>query len=366
MSRFKINKVKLDLTSYPFYVIMGQRKVGKTTLFDGLVKLYTGKPEGGLLISCGDEGGFEAIDNIQVEEALTWDKEPENDEDNRGFVQIVDDLVLNKHDYEIKLVGVDTLDELYRIATEQVYREHRRKYGQFPKSLNDALGGYGAGRDRLKELVVGQLTRLNRAGYAVFVLAHTKSKEKEDVLTGQKYDQITNNLNNDLYGAVADLAAMVVNIITEREIKDNKIVEVKRMMYFRDNGIVDAGGRFKGLPEKLELSPENFMKAFEIGVKSSMEKPIDEKKAEELRQKELAVAEEKRQQLIEEENNSDSERKDELVEKIKDVIKHKATSSNEAKTKIMTKLADLGLSVKELPNASFDVLREFALFLRDI
>lgn len=32
---------------------------------------------------------------------------------------------------------------------------------------------------------------------------------------------------------------------------------------------MDAGSRFKEVPDKLELSAENFMKAFETGVKSS-------------------------------------------------------------------------------------------------
>ena len=40
-------------------------------------------------------------------------------------------------------------------------------------------------------------------------------------------------------------------------------------MYFRDYNFVDAGARFVGLPEKLPLSAENFMKAFEMGVENS-------------------------------------------------------------------------------------------------
>ena len=71
----KINKVQVDLCSYPHYLIMGVKKVGKTTLFADLVDLlYPGHPEKGLLISCGNEEGYKALDDLQYEEAREWDK----------------------------------------------------------------------------------------------------------------------------------------------------------------------------------------------------------------------------------------------------------------------------------------------------
>lgn len=373
MSRFKINKVKLDLTSYPFYIIMGQPKVGKTTLFDRIVKLYTGGPEGGLLISVGKEGGYHAIDNIQVEEAPVWYKDPLDENDSRGFVQIVDDLVENKDKYGIKLVGVDTLDELYNIATEQVFLEHRQLKGSFPKSLNDALGGFGAGRARLTQIVVEQLTRLNRAGYAVFILAHTKNKELKDELTGEPYEVITNNLNRDYFNAVANLAQMVVNIIIERDIdKEGRVIGTKRMMYFRSNGLVDAGGRFEGLPEKLELSAENFMKAFEIGVQNSIKvhKPRSQDEIEKIKEQERKELEEKRQKLLKEEEVSSSERKDNLIKEVVELIKLKATTSEELKNKITDKVKQLGLDIKtlgkSLDGAPLSTLKELSIFLKSL
>lgn len=76
---------------------------------------------------------------------------------------------------------------------------------------------------------------------------------------------------------------MIVNIAMDRAIEKsnikkknsfdkehNKLLDETRMMYFIQSSSIDAGGRFNGLPEKLPLSAENFMKAFEIGVKNSM------------------------------------------------------------------------------------------------
>ena len=115
---FKMNKVKVDLCSYPQYVIIGQRGIGKTTLFRDIVIEEYGSPEFGLLISCGNESGYHALDNLQVEEVREWSKEygfPESEEGvpeefwTRGLVEVIDDLVFNKSNYKIKLVCFDTL-----------------------------------------------------------------------------------------------------------------------------------------------------------------------------------------------------------------------------------------------------------------
>jgi len=377
----KKNKVKLDLASYPHYVIMGQRKIGKTTFFYELVKLITGSSDGGILISLGEECGFNHLEDLMFEEATIWSKEPEEDDDTRGFIQIVNDLVENRNTEwkDIKLIGLDTLDELFGIGTKQVFKEHLLAKGERCKSLNDALGGYGKGKERLLALVNEQIARLNRAGYAVFILAHTKNKLKEDAVTDKKYEIITNNLTDDLYGGVADKAQMIVNIVYDREIKENKnsdgkvvsgtILDSKRMMYFRDdNGLIDAGGRFKGLPEKLELSAENFMLAFEMGVNASKGVTLNEKQKEEIVKQEQKALEEQRIKMVQKEETSDSETKDNLVLDIKDLMKTKLTGGNKEEDgkSIKDKMSEYGLSVKELGNSTLSTLKKFYTFLKNL
>ena len=162
---------------------------------------------------------------------------------------------------------------------------------------------------RVAKLIEDQLQRLNDAGMAVFVLAHTKVKEMSDPLTGDPYEMITNNLDSRFYNPIANKAQMIVNIVMDRniegvstekkKIKDKEIdvtiagrqTTLERYMYFRENLFVDAGGRFKGLPEKLPLSAENFMLAFETGVKNSMGDSVNdyniEKQKEEEHQKNI-------------------------------------------------------------------------------
>ena len=293
----KINKVKADIRSYPPYIIMGQPKVGKTTLFRDLVLLLYGDPSKGLLVSFGDEEGYLASDNLQYEEAKAWD-EDEDENGNRGLVQIVDEVIETQGtDEQIEMIAFDTYDELIAVATQQVYEEHRETYGTYPKSLNDALGGYQRGQDRVCELVREQIGKLRAAKIAVFILAHTKIKTETDALTGLQYEQITNNLTSKFYTCVSGIAQMIVNIVYDRKKEDatntrnkkdaGKVISSERMMVFCNNPFVEAGGRFAGLPEKLPLSAENFMEAFNMGVKNSS-KTVDltVEKMDELRKEE--------------------------------------------------------------------------------
>ena len=145
---FRMNVVQNKLESYRPFGIIGQPKVGKTTFMRDLIIKYTGSPEHGILISCGNENGYKHLDNLQYEVAPVWDKpfgryEEDLPEDlkTRGLVQIIDELVETKQTNGIKIVVLDTIDELYTIAYGQVREEHRKLKGEYPKSLNDSLGG---------------------------------------------------------------------------------------------------------------------------------------------------------------------------------------------------------------------------------
>lgn len=306
---WKKNIVKADLRSYPPYLIMGQAKIGKTQLFRDLVLKNFESEEKGLLVSFSDEEGYLALDKIQVERIVDWDAD-ENAQGERGFVQLVDDLVENKSEYGIEIIGLDTLDKMVEVASKEVYELHRRLKGKYPESMNSALGGFGAGNKKVVDLMLGQIARLRAVGYAIVVLAHTKNKDKVDPVTGEAYEQITNNLISTFYNPIADISQMVVNLVMEREITDGKQIGQKRMMYFVSNGLVDAGGRFNGLPEKMELSADNFMKAFEIGVKNSIigdnsDKIIEERKIAE--EKAIAETSKRVQQEAKEKKQSNEE-----------------------------------------------------------
>lgn len=319
----KRNKVKVDLTSYSHYILMGEAKIGKTTTVYELAKQEYSLDEM-LLISCGNEQGYKALPDIQYEEVLKFNKK-EDSEGNRGFVQVVDDLVKNYKELGIKMVVIDTLDTLFDIGIEHVMEESRRQTGKPSKSLNDCFGGYSRGRDRLLELVMNEIHKLDRLPVALFILGHTKYKGKKDTLTNDEYEQLTTNLRFDFYSPISNSAQMVVNLATERVIEDGVQVDAKRYMYFTSNGLIDCGSRFEGLPEKLELSAENFMKAFKMGVENSLKKSEVKHDIKQLQEEEKKQAEKDLKQVQQEVEQQEKEEEkvslDELKSQLKDKLK---------------------------------------------
>lgn len=344
----KRNKVKLNLGSYPPMLIMGERKVGKSTLCYNLAELVYSLDEM-LLISLGKEKGYKHLDDVQYEEARVWTKKEDPETGERGFIQIVDDIVKNNNEYGLKMVVIDTLDELYSIGTDEVLRQHRIEKGQPCKSLNDAFGGFNRGKDRLVGIVSEAIDRLDRMGIAVFILAHTKWKEKSDAMTGEKYEILTNNLRADLYSEIANSCQIIANITIDRIIEDGKQVGEKRYLNFRSNGMIDCGGRFTDLPEKLELSAENFMKAFEIGVKSSMRNKISDYELEMAKQeeeKELEIEAEKiKNETLAEEKEEEIVDKQVLLDELQAKIK---TAESDVRAKAVAYVKSKGGKPQEL------------------
>lgn len=305
---FKKNIILTMLGDYVHY-IRGVKKVGKTTLFRDLVLQEYGSEEKGLLCSFGDEDGFKSLDRLQYEEFTCWDITEEDyvqkvkdqfvekleatladtmtvDEiytraeqqanqfiekfgKQRGFVQLVDDLVLNNSEHGIKLIGYDTIDKMIEVATTEVIRLSILETGKQCKSINAAFGGYGEGKKRLAKLIQKQTTRLKQIGLNPMVLGHTKYKDKTDEMSGAEYSQLTTSLNSDLDAIFGDTAQVVCTISIDKVIEDGKITGTERMLHFRDDGVVDCGSRFSGMPDSAVLSARNYVDAFNIGVKSS-------------------------------------------------------------------------------------------------
>lgn len=153
----KINRVSLDLSNYYFF-LQGVEKSGKTTLAKDLVLDLYGRPEAGLLMAIGKEKGYKALDNIQAIDIETWD----------DFADTIDDLIEDRDgNKDIKFIFIDTLDELIELAEQETIAYSNRTTGKRCQTLNQALGGYGAGRKHLCKIVDEKLSALKHAGYGL-------------------------------------------------------------------------------------------------------------------------------------------------------------------------------------------------------
>ncbi len=343
--QYKTNEVKVDLASYVHYW-RGIKKVGKTTLFKDLInKLYDGDLSRGLLISCGNENGFKALDGLVYDIAEDWDE----------LDEIITDLIENKSDNNFEFICFDTVDELIKIAQQEVIRLHRREKGVPPSGFNACFGGYGEPRRILTELIDDIMTRLSRAGYGLVWIGHTKFKEIEEK-DGTKYQLLTSNLNTDydlIFSAKADIN-MLINI--EKEIDQHKIQSIQRYMWFRGDGFIDAGGRFTNIDSKVEFSVDNYINTVEKAIRKSIKKDvndsyIEDKKQQERSDKESYYQKHKAELVC---------NKEKLVEKIKSAL---LVLDREKQPLISKKIKALSINIKDLQDNDINKLNELMSFI---
>jgi hypothetical protein len=308
---YKPNKIKIDLGSYRHYW-RGIKKIGKTTLFRDLVLAHYGDLKYGLLISMGNETGYKALDGIYADEARVWSVETlKNDKtikykpkspDEIGFVEIVDDLCKNRYDNEFKILGFDTVDELVSMAITEAFRYHHEKTNKDAKSINEVLGGYNAGRDYVKKIINEQIARLESCGYGLIFVGHTKLRDIKEKGEVEGYQQLTSNLEHGYDALFADKADILTTFYTEKTIEHGVLKGKQRYMYFRDDGFIDCGSRFVDMPDRVEMSAENYLKAFEQGVISSLTKPASTEEIEKMKKEEISQREENAQIQVASEN----------------------------------------------------------------
>lgn len=347
MAMFKKNEVKCDIGSYIHYW-RGVKKSGKTTLFYDLVKEQYNDINKGLLISIGDEIGYQALDGLIYAEAPDWS----------SLEEIITELVENKEDNEFEVIGLDTVDEWVKLAKEEVRRIHKKQKGQAAE-FNACLGGYGAPRDKVVELIDDQLARLRRAGYGLIEIGHTKIRDIVQK-NGDAYQQLTSNLSSDYDGIFANKADIVMTISVEKDIDENKHINgVDRYMYFRSDGFVDAGGRFAEMPERIEYGAKNYINAFEQGVKGAIAGKVTDKEINKRKETEIADRKEKASEFSKsvKANKVNPERNEELIailnEKFKAASDEKKNEFKELKAKLapeyknFNSMTDLGTSILE-------------------
>lgn len=311
-NKMKLNKVSLDFSNYYFF-LKGTEKSGKTTLARDLVlKLYNNNPQAGLLLAIGKEKGYKALDGIQALDVEDWSE----------FDEAVEDLIDNRDDYkDIKFIFIDTLDELIELAEKQTIAYSNKTTGKRVNTLNQALGGYGAGRKYLCKIVDEKLSALKQAGYGLMVIGHTKLKTiKEQGMTEeQEFQVLDSNLNADYANIVAHKADVIATINVEREVNESKrVTDTKRYVYFRGNGFINAGSRFSNIVDKVELSAENFIKAIQDAIVGSMTEKVSDEELISRAKEEKIENEKKAQEFVDKHKGEESiEEKQEKLDKIK-------------------------------------------------
>lgn len=319
-------------------------KAGKTSLVYGIVKeKYEGDLSKLLLIAFED--GYKALDGIHADSIDTWE----------DFRELVAELVENKDEVSYKILGLDTVDVMAKLATKYVLKMQSRKDKKKYTAINDLA--YGKGYDLLDQEINEQITKLDKAGYSLLYLTHDKDKQFE-TREGIKYDKTTLSLSGRVRDLILNSVDFIVFIELTKELEKGSMVD-KRYIYFRGDSGLEAGSRFKHVPNRIEYSYEGFIETVENAI--LQEYGGDEKAVEQAKKEQAKAKEEKTKEFVESQVSSQSP--DVLVEKIAGVVKGLEKADKVAVAKKFTEIlgtADFkSCEDAELLNEALDSLEEF-------
>ena len=343
-------RVEINLSPLAYNIgIIGSSGIGKSTLAKQVCEKLAGE-EGYIALNTGKEDGHSAIAGINSEDVEDWDK----------FTDIVDDIVDNKiKEYpELKVVIIDTIDDLFLLAEEEVIRLYNRENpDKRATGINAVYGGYGRGLDMAIELVLNKLWSLKTVGVAFIVIGHTKIREVQDATTGQTYVTLTTAISQKYFNAiktklhvlgVAAIDREIVqqktgkkNIATKKEETRNVVANETRIITFRDdNYTIDSKSRFADIVDSIPLDADEFIKAINdaiiaahsLGSKTIAESKADADAAEVSKLKEIAKMNAKK---------NEQKQLKELLTTITDYIKENRSDMSKVKP-LLDKSKELG------------------------
>lgn len=274
----KKNHVKLDPLSYNIY-IGGESKIGKTTTVMKICEKLAGE-EGYLFAEVGQERGADAIEGINHVNCPCWDMPYDEDTNSLGFDDIVTDICDNKTtEYKnLRVFIIDTYDQLINIAEDKSIALYNRT-GPEKKAatINAAWGGFGRGEKKAIELMLDAIARLREVGVSTIVIGHVKTKDVSDVVSGESYQILTSDQQQNYFNAIKKNMHIVAMACVDRQVvrektgkKDfngqektiGKITSEARVFKFRDDTYsIDAGGRFAHIVAEVPLDADAFIDA---------------------------------------------------------------------------------------------------------
>ncbi len=365
-------EVVIDPLAYNIGLI-GESGIGKSTVMKEVCEKLAGR-DGYMALDIGKECGHDAIHGMFSEAVQDWNK----------FEEVVDDIVENKFsDYpDLRVVIIDTLDQLFEITEPKVIRMHNLANPEKKvDSIKAAFGGFGSGEDKAIDLVLTKIWELRNVGVSVIVIGHTKKRNIEDIFSGNTYSTLTTNMSQRYFNAiktklhvlgVAYVDRKIVqektgkkNIVTKQEEIKGRIVSESRQIAFRDDSFsIDSKSRFADIVESIPLNADAFIQALRDAIAAEHSK--SGKSIEESAKEQQAQAEAKAEKIkaeIEEKKNlkAIAERNKELIAGIQLTF-----SKADAVTKkaVKEKMAEYGFSSFRDEDIPTKALEEIANLLK--
>lgn len=271
-----VNVIKPDIKNLSIY-LRSTKKFGKTTLFRDMILAKYGDPSRGLLVGCGNEVGYKMLDNLNVTQVKTY----------KDMTELANWLITEKgKEHNIEIVAFDTGDELALITDAETIRQSNvENPTKKCKSIKGAFGGYTAGEKfSANDLIKPYMTRLQDAGFGVWVIAHTKFKtiKEKGGLDEDGYMQLSSNMGADYEAAFGDIFDVTLTGVIDRDLETKQVgdktkkyaTDEIRKLYFRGTTLIDAGGRFAdgAVPDFMVFDKPDMGAEFVRVVEEGMEK----------------------------------------------------------------------------------------------
>lgn len=355
----KKNEILIDPLKYNFALI-GESGIGKSSVIKEYCEKLAGE-DGYIFLEVGKEDGQSAINGLNYVTCPEWDADYDEDTNTIGFNTFIEDVVENRStDWkDLKVVVLDTYDEIFSVAEQEVIRMHNKDNPQKrAKSINACFGGYGAGLEKAIEIVLNALWSLKTVGVSFIVIGHTKSKNIVDPVTGEEYAQLTSNMSQKYFNALKTKVHFLGVAAIDRDIarkgtgkKDNKGNEIKkgvvknesRWITFRDdNYTIDSKSRFADIVDKIPLDADELIKALTDAIKAEASK--SGKSIEDIKKQQDKAAKAKEKRIAEAEKSKKSKKElDERISQIVDFFAENKTNLDVIKP-VLAKIKELGYS----------------------
>ena len=308
----KPNKPTASLEGY-FISMLAKSKFGKTTFAVDLAKEFYGNLDSTLMLA--SEIGFKTMDGVFAIPITGFDYAEEDDGEQKGFIEVVDELIENKNEIPFRFIIIDTITALERYAVAYTIRKKNREDKPEKRYTDISDVPWGAGYNAVAEEIYNQIDRLKKAGFGIFLIGHEKTKKTTN-RDGFEYDFTTFNVLGKTSDIIEREADMIIYGDLRVEKGEDGEVETNRKLIFRSDGNILCGTRFRNFPTEIDNEVPLFIETFKNAILGLYDN--DEKAVEKAKKEQQKKVETKNKKAKESKGNNPDELKEQIAKLLKD------------------------------------------------